>query len=209
MLSIGITGGMGSGKTLVCQIFSRLNIPIYNSDNHAKRLMEENESLKNEIKNLLGNESYNEKGKINRRYIAQKVFNNLTLLSGLNAIVHPAVKRDANLWRNNLPETLPYFIRESAILFETGIYKELDFNILVSAPEEIRIERVRERDGLTHDEIKSRINQQWPESKKQTLADFIITNDNKTLLIPQILSIHQKLIHYASAQTGMRLNINP
>jgi dephospho-CoA kinase len=164
--------------------------------------------LKSEIINLLGKKCYDENGAINRKYISQKVFNNKSLLYMLQAIVHPAVMKDAKVWSEALPQTSPYFLRESAILFETGNYKELDFNILVIAPKAIRIERIKRRDGLTSEEIDVRLQQQWPEKKKQSLADFIIINDENTFLIPQILRIHLELHQIALRQRDMLLNIN-
>lgn len=200
MLSVGITGGMGSGKSLICQIFKLLGISIYNSDFHAKRLMEEDEKVKTEIIELFGKESYSDNGFLNRKYIAGKVFNNQSLLTQINEIVHPVVRNDANIWKENLPQKDAYYLKESAILFETGIYKQLDFNILVTAPENIRIERIKKRDGLTEDNIQSRINKQWPENKKLALCDFQIINDGRLFLIPQVLKIHQILRHYSLKQ---------
>lgn len=193
MLSVGISGGMGSGKTLVCAIFKVLGISVYNSDLEAKRIMETNEQVKKEIIKLLGKESYLNDDNLNRKFIAQKVFNHSDLLSKLNQIVHPAVKLDAENWSKELPQNNHYFLRESAILFETGLYKQLNYNILVIAPRELRIQRVKNRDRLSEEEINIRMNQQWSDEKKLPLSDFVINNAGRTLLIPQILRINQRL----------------
>ncbi|MEY3323092.1 MAG: hypothetical protein RLZZ417_2675 [Bacteroidota bacterium] len=209
MLSVGISGGMGSGKSLICQIFNLLGIPIYNSDYHAKRIMEDDEMVRTEIIRLLGPESYFADDILNKKYIANKIFNDTILLTKLNQIVHPAVKRDAEYWKNYLPENQPYFIRESAILFETGIYKQLDYNILVTAPESIRIKRIQKRDGLSSEEIKARLDQQWTEEKKIPLSDFQIVNDGELFLLPQVLKIHQILKKYSLMQAGKQQDIVP
>lgn len=196
MLSVGISGGMGSGKTLVCAIFKVLGISVYNSDLEAKRIMETNEQVKKEIINLLGEESYLNNMTLNRKYIAEKIFNHTELLSGINQIVHPAVREDAEIWSKKIPRNNSYFLRESAILFETGIYKQLNYNILVIAPRELRLHRIKNRDRLSEEEIASRMNQQWSDEQKLPLTDFIIINDGKTFLIPQILQIHKCLKNY-------------
>lgn len=196
MLSVGISGGMGSGKTLVCNIFKVLGIAVYDSDLEAKRIMETNEEVKKEIINLLGEESYLNNITLNRKFIAQKVFNQTDLLSKLNQIVHPAVREDAEVWSIKLSQHNNYFIRESAILFETGLYKQLNYNILVIAPRELRIQRVKNRDRLSEEEIDIRMNQQWNDEQKLPLTDFVIINDGKTLLIPQILKINQTLMNH-------------
>lgn len=207
MFRVGISGGMGSGKTLVCQIFEQMKIPIYNADIQAKRLMIEDENLKLEIIRLLGSNSYKMDNSLNRSYISQKVFKDSSLLNKLNNLVHPAVIEDGKKWERNLPLGTPYFLRESAILFETGIYKNLDFNILVVAPEYIRINRIKKRDGLTESEIKERLNQQWSDDKKIKLCNFVIENDGTKNLIPQIWKIHNQLIHHSSKQLDKQQDI--
>ena len=196
MLSVGISGGMGSGKTLVCAIFKVLGISVYNSDLEAKRIMETNEQVKKEIINLLGEESYLNNMTLNRKYIAEKIFNHTELLSGINQIVHPAVREDTEIWSKKIPKDNNYFLRESAILFETCIYKQLNYNILVIAPKELRLHRIKNRDRLSEEDIASRMNQQWSDEQKLPLTDFVIINDGKTFLIPQILKIHKSLKNY-------------
>lgn len=206
MLSVGISGGMGSGKTLVCTIFKVLGISVYNADLEARRIMETNEQVKKEIIKLLGKESYFNDVTLNRKFIAQKIFNHAELLSKLNQIVHPAVREDAKVWSKELPQINHYFLRESAILFETGLYKQLNYNILVIAPRELRIQRVKNRDRLLEEEINVRMNQQWSDEKKLPLSDFVIINDGKTFLIPQILEINQHLAHRPLMPTDKQLN---
>lgn len=208
MLSVGISGGIGSGKTLVCTIFQILGISIYNSDLEAKKIMETDRQVKNDIINLLGEESYLNNFSLNRKFIAQKVFKHKELLLKLNNIVHPAVRQDAEIWSKKIPQECGYYLRESAILFETGIYKQLNFNILVIAPEDIRINRIKNRDGLSDEEITLRIKNQWAEEQKLKLTDFVIINDGKTFLIPQILKIHHTLKHYPLMPIDKQPNIN-
>ena len=209
MLSVGISGGMGSGKSLVCQIFNLFGISVYHSDYHAKRLMQEDEMVKRKIIELLGNESYFNGKILNKKYIADKIFNDSDLLSKVNLIVHPAVKIDAEKWSNQLPIAQPYYIRESAILFETGIYKHCNYNILVTSPETIRIERIKKRDSLTYEEIIIRLKQQWPEYRKLPLSDFQIVNDGANFLIPQVLKIHKILTDYSSKQVDRQQDNAP
>jgi dephospho-CoA kinase len=208
MLSIGISGGMGSGKTLVCTIFKILGISVYNSDLEAKRIMETNEQVKKEIINLLGEESYLNNLTLNRKFIAEKIFNHTELLSGINQIVHPAVREDAEIWSKKIPQDNKYFLRESAILFETRIYKQLDYNILVIAPKEIRIQRIANRDKLSEVDIVIRMNQQWSDEQKIPLSNFVVINDGKTFLIPQVLKIHQSLKNYPLMPTDKQPGIN-
>lgn len=208
MLSVGISGGIGSGKTLVCTIFQILGVSIYNSDLKAKKIMETNQQVKKEIIKLLGEESYLNNLTLNRKYIAKKVFNQKELLSKLNDIVHPAVRQDAEIWSENLPQDSSYYLRESAILFETGIYKQLNLNILVIAPEKLRMQRIKNRDGLSDEDITLRIKNQWDDEQKLKLTDFVIINDGKNFLIPQILKIHRTLKNYPLMPNYRQPNIN-
>lgn len=189
MLKIGITGGIGSGKTTVCNIFELLNIPVYNADLKAKQLMVSDKKLIESIKGLLGNESYSKEGKLNRSYIANIVFNNKKKLSKLNVLVHPAVKIDFDKWAMN--QESKYVLKEAALLFEAGSYRDLDFNILVSAPLEVRILRVMKRDNTDRQSIIARVNNQMPEEDKIKLSDFYINNDGQHSLIAQIIDLHE------------------
>ena len=208
MLSVGISGGIGSGKSLVCTIFQVLGISVYNSDLEAKKIMETNEQVKKEIIKLLGKESYFNNLTLNRKFIAKKIFNQKELLQSLNQIVHPAVRKDAEIWRENIPQADGYYLRESAILFETGIYKQFNYNILVTAPHKLRIERIISRDALSVEDITLRMKNQWDDEQKLALANFVIVNDGKNFLIPQILKIHKTLKDYSLMPTDKLPNIN-
>jgi dephospho-CoA kinase len=208
MLSVGISGGIGSGKTIICTIFQILGISVYNSDLKAKKIMETNQEVRKEIINLLGKKSYLNNLTLNRKFIAQKVFNQKELLSKLNEIVHPAVRQDAEIWSKNIPQEGGYYLRESAILFETGIYKQLHINILVVAPEKLRIQRIKNRDGLSGEDITLRMKNQWSDEQKLKLTDFVIINDGKNFLIPQILKIHRTLKNYPLMPIDKQPNIN-
>lgn len=192
MLKIGITGGIGSGKTTICSIFKLLNIPVYNADLMAKKLMTSDENLIESIKILLGNESYTQNGELNRPYIANIIFKNIRKLKKLNFLVHPEVKIDFEKWATE--QESKYVIKEAALLFEAGSYKDLDYNILVFAPLEVRISRVINRDNTDRESIISRINNQMPEEEKNKLADYFINNDGNHSLIKQILQLHSEFL---------------
>ncbi len=193
-LKIGITGGIGSGKTVVTKIFSLLGIPVYNADDRAKILQTEDASLKKSIINLIGQSAYTINGDLNRAFIADVVFNDRSKLEALNQLVHPAVGNDYEVWltKNN---DAPYTLKEAALLYEAGSFKALDTIIVVSAPEALRIDRVLQRDQQrTIEQVKAIIAKQLPEAEKVARADFVITNDEKQLVIPQVLAIHEELI---------------
>ena len=193
MLKVGITGGIGSGKSVVCKIFSSLGIPIYDADNAAKELVETNAKIKADIKKEFGSDLYNALGKLDRKKMAAKVFNNKTALEKLNSIIHPAVIKHSEVWAKKHNDAL-YIIREAAILFESGTYKGLDKIIVVTAPEELRIKRVMERDKKSKEEILAIIKNQSSDKEKIKRSDFAITNDERKLVLPQVLSIHEKLL---------------
>ena len=191
MLKVGITGGMGSGKTTVAHIFETLGIPVYYADDAAKRIMNEDPSLREEITRIFGEESYNGEG-LNRAYIASKVFSDPEQLNMLNAIVHPATIRDGEKWM--MRQNSPYALKEAALIFESGAAEGLDLVIGVTAPTALRIQRVIDRDGMDRSEIKSRMNKQLDQAIAMKLCDFVINNDEQELLIPQVLAIHEKII---------------
>ena len=170
---IGITGGIGSGKSFVSNLFEDLGVPCYNSDLKAKELMVSDLKLKSSIINLLGEQAY-EGNSLNRQYISSKVFNDKSLLNSLNNIVHPIVKTDFYNWVNTRSSL--FVLKESAILFETGSYLECDKTILVTAPIDVRINRVIKRDNVTKSQVESRIKNQWKDEQKKPLADYIIKN---------------------------------
>ena len=193
MLKVGITGGIGSGKTTVCQIFATLGIPIYYADTRAKELMISDSDVIHQIKELFGASAYDENGLLNRKHIAKKAFTNKDLLQQLNAIVHPAVFQDTLVWYQTHHEK-PYSLYEAAIMFESGSYKLLDKVITVFAPIEDRIERTMKRDNITRKEVLERIDKQLSEEEKIKRADFVIYNDHSQPLIEQVLTIHQQLL---------------
>ena len=191
-LRVGLTGGIGTGKSTVAQIFKLLGVPVYDADSMAKRLMEEEEELITSVKEEFGSSSYSD-GKLNSQFLAERVFNNEQLLAKLNAIVHPFVARHFDNWVNQFSDQ--YIVKEAALLFETGSYHELDYVILVQSPLETRINRVKYRDPQrSSEQILSIIERQVPVEKAIGLADFIINNDESQMLIPQVLELHKKLI---------------
>lgn len=191
-LKIGITGGIGSGKTTACQIFAALGIPVYYADSRAKWLMANHPPLREGIAQLFGAQAYLPDGRLNRAYIAQMAFADKALLGQLNALVHPVVGQDSETWHEQ--QKGPYTLKEAALLFESGSFRGLDAVIVVTAPEPLRVQRVMSRDRATEEQVQSRIRQQMPEQEKAALADFIIQNDGQQLLIPQVCSIHQQLL---------------
>lgn len=193
MLKVGITGGIGSGKTTVCQIFETLGIPVYYADDRAKWLMEHDPAVKDGIIGLFGPQAYGHSGKLHRKHIAEIAFHDPSVLAKLNAIVHPAVWKDGEDWNQN-QSGVPYTLKEAALLYESGGSQWLDFIIVVSAPEAIRVNRVVQRDQSTKEEVLARISRQMPEEEKVRMADFVILNDGQQALIPQVLSIHQQLL---------------
>jgi dephospho-CoA kinase len=189
MLRIGLTGGIGSGKTTVARIFEALGIPVYYADDVAKRLMAEDENLKKKIKNSFGKESYSD-NKLNRKYLAEQVFNDPEKLSLLNSLVHPATIKDAEKWMET--QNAPYLIKEAALIFESGAQKYLDFVIGVQSPLALRMQRTMQRDKASADEVKARIDRQMDEEMKLRLCNYVIVNDEQQLLIPQVLTLHEK-----------------
>lgn len=191
-LRIGVTGGIGSGKSTVCTLFSLLGIPIYTADDQAKRLMSKNSELRLQITETFGTSAYTGTGELNRAFLAETVFSNPTNLAKLNAMVHPAVKKDFASWVKQ--QSAPYLIKEAALLFETGASEELDFTINVSSPLKIRMARILLRDPQrTEEQINQIINQQLPDEEKNKLASFVIKNTDNKLLLPQVLEIDNKL----------------
>jgi len=190
---VGVTGGIGAGKSTVCTIFSIIKIPVYNSDFRAKWLMENNRELGNRITNLFGNQSYND-GKINREFLAREVFNDTDKLAKLNDLVHPSINRDFSAWVQ-CHLTNPYVIKEAALLFETGTYKIMDCVINVQANENTRIQRILKRDNWrTTAQIQAIIKNQFDDQKRSELADLRIINDDSELVIPQVLKLHNNFL---------------
>lgn len=191
MLKIGLTGGIGSGKSTVAKVFEVLGIPVYYADEEAKRLMNTDEELKQNIQELFGIESYTN-GLLNRKYIAGIVFNDPQKLEQLNALVHPVTINDANNWLQQ--QKTSYAVKEAALIFESGIQEFLDYVIGVYAPAPLRIQRAMHRDNTSREAVMARMNKQMDEEEKMRLCNFVITNDEQQLLIPQVLALHQKLM---------------
>jgi len=191
VLRVGLTGGIGSGKSTAAQIFEVLGIPVYYADVAAKRLMNENVELRSAIINIFGKEAYSNET-LDRKYIASIVFSDPAKLESLNAIVHPATKKDGESWM--LQQTTPYAIHEAALIFEAKVSDRLDYVIGVSSPAELRIKRAMERDNVTREEVLKRMNKQLDEEIKMSNCDFILINDEQELLIPQVIKLHQKLL---------------
>jgi len=193
MVQIGVTGGIGSGKTLVCSVLEKLGVAVYYADLEARRLMTNDEKLVNRIVELLGEEAYDEHA-LNREYLAQKVFGDRNMLIKLNAIVHPAVRFDYSVWVK-AQRNVPYVVHEAAILFESGSSRQLDGTVLVYAPEALRIRRVIERDGVEEASVRKRMKHQMNEEEKKQLADYIIFNDEDHMLLPQIIDVHNQILN--------------
>jgi len=197
MLTIGITGGIGSGKSTVCKVFRVLGIPVFQSDYVAGRLQNEDPRIKSSLIELFGPEIYSEDGLLNRKKLAGIIFNDHLLLEKTNNLIHPAVHQEFKNWKERLAN-FPYVLYEAAILFETGSFHNFDYTILVIADEKERMERVMKRDHATAEAILLRMGHQMTDQKKKMMADFIIENNDDQLIIPQILKIDQILKSKAS-----------
>lgn len=190
MLKIGITGGIGSGKSMVAKVFEHLGIPVYNADTAAKSLMENDPYLRASITDLFGPEAYLN-GPLNRSYISSLVFKDRSKLEALNALVHPATIQYGKEWMSR--QTTPYAIKEAALIFESGTQDELDYVIGVYAPQALRIHRVMQRDKVTREQVLQRMANQIDESVKMRLCDFVVVNDDQQLVLPQVLKLHEHL----------------
>jgi dephospho-CoA kinase len=192
MLKIGLTGGIGSGKSVIAKVFVSLGIPVYQADQRAKLLVGTSVQLKSKIINEFGEEAFNEQG-YNPGYMADIVFQHNEKLQLLNNIIHPFVADDFALWCVQYSEK-QYVINEAAILYESGTASLMDYVIAVNAPIDLRIKRVLERDKTSPEQVMQRINNQWPADKINSMADWVVLNDDKTLILPQIIKIHKQLL---------------
>ena len=188
MIKVGVTGGIGSGKSLICQVFSHLGVPVYNADEAAKNLMDRDPEIRKDMTGVFGSTIYKD-GKLNRSKLSGLIFDNPKLLADVNRIVHPRVGHNFSEWCSSFIN-FPFIIQESAILFESNAYKLFDYVILVTAPEEIRIQRVLSRPGMTRKKILSIMKNQLPEKEKIVRSHFVLKNDETTLILPFILSIY-------------------
>lgn len=200
MLKVGITGGIGSGKSIVSRVFEVLGIPVYYADTEAKRLMNSDEQLIRQLVLHFGPGAY-ENGVLNRKYLAAQVFGNTEKLELLNSIVHPVTIADAERWMQE--QTTPYAIKEAALIFESGSQEQLDIVIGVYAPEPLRIQRVMHRDNVSREEVKARMSKQINETIKMRLCDYVITNDDQQLVLPQVEQLHKVLLEKAGQQVAL------
>lgn len=188
---VGLTGGIGSGKTTVSHFFKELDVPVYIADTEAKALMNTSKIIKRKLIELFGEKAYLD-GKLNRPYLSKQIFSNKELLQQMNAIVHPKVAKHFAKWVKK--QDFPYVISEAAILFENGSYKKYNYIITVTAPEEIRLKRVIKRDNTTKKKVESVMNNQWSDAEKIKRSDFVITNINLEQTKAQVVEIHQKIL---------------
>jgi dephospho-CoA kinase len=191
MLKVGLTGGIGSGKTTIARVFASLGIPVYYADDAAKRLMNADAELKKKIISTFGENIYTQEG-LNRKALAAIVFNDREKLELLNALTHPVTIRDAQEWMNR--QQAPYIIKEAALLFESGSAENLDLVIGVYAPQHIRVKRVIDRDGVTVDDVMKRISRQVDEEMKMKLCDHVIINNDQKMVLPQVLALHEQFL---------------
>jgi len=194
-LRVGLTGGIGSGKSTVAGIFKVLGIPVFDADATARNIMNEDEALKEKIIATFGEASYQE-GKLNRKYIANIVFNDAFKLEQLNALVHPATIAAAERWMQQ--QHTPYAIKEAALFFESGSAAGTDVIVGVFAPQALRIQRVMERDGVGRQEVLARMGRQIDDEIKKLLCDFVIINDEQQMLLPRLLQLHSALLKLAN-----------
>lgn len=190
-LTIGITGGIGSGKSTICKVFKLLGVPVFEADQVAKAIINSNAEIRNGLIELFGSDIYESSNRINRKMLASLIFKDDNLLQKVNQLIHPEVRKEFDFWKKQQNQS--YVIHEAAILFESGFYKMMDYTILVSAPEAMRIERVSKRDNVSRDLVKQRINKQFTDEEKRQLSNIELVNDNKNLLIPKILEIDKKI----------------
>lgn len=191
-MRVGITGGIGSGKTTVCLIFEHLGVPVFYADDVAKSLYME-VHIRDRIRELFGEQAYTETGAVDRSFLAGRIFADPQLRERLNALIHPEVRKKYLRWEQEVKEKYPYNLREAAILIESGAYKDCDRIIVVTAPEELRIRRVIERDGAEEKAVRSRMNAQMSDRERLTYAHREIVNDGEQLLIPQVIAADQWL----------------
>ena len=191
MIKVGITGGIGSGKSTVCKVFRTLGIPVFEADNVARQLMNSNAEIRTQLIKLFGAAVYLPDQTVDRKLLASIVFSDPSLLTQLNEIVHPFVKNAFEEWCDK--QESPYILHEAAILFESGFYKIMDKTITVVTSEEERIHRVMKRDGTTSELVKQRIQNQWTDEQRINLADLVINNNENELIIPQIIEIDKKI----------------
>ncbi len=187
MFTVGVTGGIGSGKSIVCDVFFHLGIPVYQADTEAKRLMVKNPVIRTGLLKYFGEAAFNE-GQLNRKFLAERIFYDTDARNYVNSLVHPAVRDDFAHWAGNQAGA-PYVLEEAALLLESGAWKEMDYIVLVDVGEETRIARIIKRDGISRADALARMASQMEPGKRREYADFIIRNDEHELVIPQVLKL--------------------
>jgi len=190
MIKVGITGGIGSGKSTICQFFRSIGIPVFEADTEAKKLVNNSDSIRYQLKALFGSDIYLPDRTIDRKKLASLIFNSPPLLQKVNNIIHPEVRKYFFQWCEK--QQTPYIIHEAAIMFESGFYEMMDYTVLVTAPEEIRIQRVMAREETDADSVRARMEKQWKDEKKAELANFVIRNDGTELVVPQLVKLDKQ-----------------
>lgn len=191
MIKVGVTGGIGSGKSTICQFFRLIGIPVFEADSEARKLINNSALVRSKMILNFGEDIYLPNQTLDRKKLAEIVFNSESSLEKVNSIVHPEVRKSFDDWLKK--QNAPYIVHEAAILIESGFYKMMDFTVLVTVPEEIRIQRVLKRGGINLDDLKQRMNRQLSDKDKIKMSDFTLKNDNNELLIPQLLELDKKL----------------
>lgn len=195
ILKVGITGGIGSGKSMICRVFACLGVPIYDADTRARWMMNNHQALKKEVIAEFGAEAYDSNGQLNRPYMAQLVFNDSNKVKALNALVHPKVGQDFVEWAEAYPNA-PYLLKEAALMFESGSSKALDYVITVFAPNDVRIRRVLQRDPHRSEaQVKAIFGKQLAEEEKIKRADFVVYNDDQQMVLPQVIRLHEQFLN--------------
>lgn len=196
MITIGVTGGIGSGKSTICKVFEVLGVPVYYADIEAKNMMQRDPELIGAIRDHFGSEAYDHTGKLNSAYLAKRVFGDAARLKLLNSLVHPATIRDAEQWAGR--QHTPYVLKEAALMFETESFHHVDKVLGVQAPEALRIRRTMLRDGVSREEVLQRMNNQLDERIKMRLCDYLIYNDEMQPVIPQVLRLHEHFLRFSA-----------
>lgn len=194
-LKIGLTGGIGSGKSTICRIFESLNVPTYNSDVKAKELIHTHPTLIELYKSYFGDDVF-DAGYLDTKRVSKILFKQPEVLRAIQKVVHPIVRSDFSVWAHQ--QKSPFVINEAAVLFEGGSYVDLDLMITVVAPVEVRLSRVMKRSGLTESEVRARMNNQWSDKKKIVLSEFVIYADDRQLVTPQVLNVYNELMKIIS-----------
>lgn len=192
MFTIGITGGIGSGKTIICKAFELLNVPVYYADIEAKKITNTNPDVIKLIKSNFGNDIYNSNNELNKEMLADVVFNDLNALKKLNSIVHPAVKKDFIIWKQK--QQSKYVLKEAALMYESGSYKDVDKMVTIFAPEKLRIQRIIDRDARKPGQITEIMKKQMSEEEKIKRSDYVIYNDDSQMVLPQVMKLHNIFI---------------